>query len=153
MGLIIFGIVVGVALLVGAGFFLKSFIVKLGDVSGKLDKYHADLDQLPNRVVQSVSGTANNAKGKLSELIGYISLSAGYDKVIPFHDITDFVCVRFPKDNDPGSIDFVDIKNGKSAKLSHDQYRLKKIIEQKHIKFIKVQIDTDVGPENRPIEY
>lgn len=153
MGLIIFGIVFGVALIVGAGFFLKSLVTKLGDVSGKLDKYHADLNQLPNRVVQSVSGTANNAKGKLSELIGYISLSAGYDKVIPFHDITDFVCIRFPKGDDPGSIDFVDIKNGKSAKLSPDQYRLKKIIEQKHIKFIKIQIDTDVGPENRPVEY
>jgi predicted Holliday junction resolvase-like endonuclease len=105
------------------------------------------LDSVPGKVLESITSSTNGHKGRLGEMIGYISLSAKYDRLIAFGDITDFIGITFDKNGEGGSIDFIDIKNGKNAKLSKDQQRLKKLIEEKKINFIKVKVDTDASQD------
>lgn len=101
------------------------------------------LEATPQKVVESVTSTSNGQKGKLGELIGYLHLNSQYDRLIVLRDITDFIGIRFPKDDDPGTIDFIDIKNGAYARLTKEQVALKKIVEGKHIGFKKFKVDTD----------
>jgi len=108
-----------------------------------LTKIERFMDNLPNKVSQSIQGSVNRHKGILGELIGYIHLQAQYDRIIPLNSITDFVGIRFPKNGDLGTIDFIDIKTGKSAKLSSDQTALRKLIQNKQIGFIKFEVNID----------
>ena len=71
----------------------------------------------------------------------WLKLNADYDRIIPLGNIVDFICIKLPKDGKEGHIDFVDIKTGGSAKLSKDQVGLKRLIEEKKIKFIKYKIE------------
>lgn len=101
------------------------------------------LEIIPQKVLESVTNTTNQQKGKLGELIGYLHLNAQYDRLIVLKDITDFVGIRFPKGDDPGTIDFIDIKNGPYAKLSKEQTMLKKLVEARLVGFHRFKIETD----------
>lgn len=103
------------------------------------------VESMPQKVIESVTSVSSYHKGKLGELIGYLHLNSQYDKLIVLRDITDFIGIRFPKGEDPGTIDFIDIKNGQYARLTKDQMILKKIIEGKHIDFKKFKIETDAN--------
>lgn len=109
----------------------------------RLTDMESRIDDLPNKVLASINGSISNQKGKLAELIAYVNLKAGYDKVIPLGNIVDFIGIRFPSDKDAGTFDFIDIKNGKSARLSEDQKQLQKLIKTNNIQFLKVKIITD----------
>lgn len=109
----------------------------------RLTEMEDKLEGIPNKVLESINGSISNHKGKLAELIAYINLKAGYDKVIPLGNIVDFLGIRFATESDPGTFDFIDIKNGKSARLSHDQKQLQKLIQGQRIQFLKIQITTD----------
>lgn len=111
----------------------------------QLQEIRKDMAKLPGKVLDSVTSSGNNQKGRLGELIGYLKLNAEYDKVIAFGDITDFIGIRFEKPGCAGSIDFIDIKNGPHAKLTKDQSRFKKLIEAKRINFVKLKVDTEVS--------
>ena len=106
------------------------------------------LDLLPNKVLQSITSSANVHKGSLGELIGYIQLHASYDRLIPLGNIVDFVCIKFPTDNEEGHVDFIDIKTGKSARLNKDQKALQTLIKEKKINFIKLKVET-TSDENK----
>ncbi len=101
------------------------------------------LDNVPNKVLESITGSVSQSKGKLAELIAYINLKANYDRVIPLGSIVDFIMIQFPKGDLPGKLVFADIKNGSSARLSADQKMLKKIIDSHNIEFIKIKIATE----------
>jgi predicted Holliday junction resolvase-like endonuclease len=104
-----------------------------------------ELNALPEDILRSLTGSANTHKGKLGELIGYISLKAEYDKIIPLGSIVDFMCISFPTDTNEGTVDFIDIKTGDSARLNKDQRALKNLITGKKIKFKTIKIDTIDG--------
>ncbi len=104
---------------------------------------HKKLDDVPEKLLKSITGSVSTHKGKLAELIAYINLKSTYDRIIPLNNIVDFICIRFPTKDDPGSFDLIDIKNGKSARLSEDQRNLQKLIQSNCIKFLKLKIDTD----------
>lgn len=110
-----------------------------------LDAVHRAIDQIPNKVLQTVISSTNNLKGNLGELIGYLKLHAAYDRIIPMNNIVDFIGIVLPKEGKEGRIDFIDIKTGSSAKLSKDQVQLKKLIEEKKISFIKLKVETHSG--------
>jgi len=57
-----------------------------------------------------------------------------YDIVIPFNTVFDFMCVRFDKGDEPGIVDFIDVKTGK-ASLSQDQRKLRDLIKEGKIDF------------------
>jgi len=99
------------------------------------------IDGLPNKVLQSITSSANTHKGALGELIGYTKLHATYDRVIPLSDIADFLCIRFSTTEEDGCMDFIDIKTGK-ARLSTEQREMRKLIQEKKVNFIKLSIQT-----------
>ena len=111
----------------------------LGQHSSKLT---TEMKGIPETVLTSISNSSNTHKGKLGELIGYLSLKAEYDRIIPLGSIVDFIALNLPKDGIPGNMTFIDVKTGKSARLSPDQRALKKIIEGGNIKFIKLDVDS-----------
>jgi predicted Holliday junction resolvase-like endonuclease len=100
---------------------------------------------IPEFVLQSLTGTANTQKGKLGEIIGYLSLKAEYDRIIPLGTIVDFLAIKFPSDENPGYIDLIDIKTGKSARLSPDQRKLRDLVKEKKINFKTIKIDSVDG--------
>jgi predicted Holliday junction resolvase-like endonuclease len=108
------------------------------------------MDELPVKIMNTIQGNINNMKGELGEFIGYLQLHASYDRIIPINSITDFICVRLPKNGVDGAIDFVDCKTG-SARLSKEQRALRKLIEEKKINFVKLTVQvnsTSVGDED-----
>src|SRR5688572_18808762 len=63
------------------------------------------LEEVPRQVLQTIQSSTNTYKGHLGELMGYISLRAQYDRIIPLGNIVDFMCIKLPKDGNPGQID------------------------------------------------
>lgn len=107
-----------------------------------------DLDRLPGRTLDSITSSANTYKGRLGELIAYMDIRGSYDKIIPLGGVVDYIGWRFgDTEQDPGELVFIDVKNGKQASLSKDQRALKKIIESGNIKFLKVQVLTDIASD------
>lgn len=106
-----------------------------------ISQLSSEIKLLPNQVLQSITGSANAQKGKLGELVGYITLKADYDRIIPIGNIVDVVAIKFPEGDDPGRIDFIDIKTGKNARLSTDQRKLKTVLDEKEIYFRTIKID------------
>lgn len=106
------------------------------------------VNNLPNKVFESIIGSVSHQKGKLGELVAYLELKGSYDKLIPLNGIVDYVGLRWPKDNDSGELAFIDVKNGKAARLSPDQRMLSKLIENNCIKFIKIQVSTKEIEDN-----
>ncbi len=103
------------------------------------------LSSLPSDVVISVTNTANTHKGKLGELVGYVSIKGEYDRIIPLGNIVDFIGIKFPTSTTPGRIDFIDIKTGSAARLSREQSQLKKLLVSKAVSFRTVRIDDIEG--------
>lgn len=105
----------------------------------------SELEQLPDDILRTLTGSANTHKGKLGELIGYITLKAEYDKIIPLGTIVDFMAIRFGTESQQGTVDFLDIKTGDNARLNKDQRALKNLIAEKKIRFRTIKIDTIDG--------
>lgn len=105
------------------------------------------LEQLPTKLMAVLTATISSQKGKLAELVAYMQLRSSYDRLIALGNIVDFIGIRFAKDDQPGVVDFIDVKNGKAARLSTDQKQLQDIIRNNQINFIKLRIDTDVNNE------
>ena len=109
----------------------------------ELKTLQKDVQEMPNKMLQTIIGSTNTHKGALGELIGYIQLRASYDRIIPLGNIVDFVAIKFPEGDTPGHIDFIDIKTGDKSRLSKDQRGLQKLIEEKKINFIKLKVETN----------
>jgi predicted Holliday junction resolvase-like endonuclease len=101
----------------------------------------SEIQSIPNKVLESITGSNNNSKGKLGEMIGYLTLKAEYDRIIPLGNIVDFICIKFATENTPGSVDFIDIKTGKNARLNSDQKKLREILNSKNINFKTISIN------------
>lgn len=112
--------------------------VDLSSINTKLDTH---FKQLPGQVTQSITGTASTQKGKLGELIGYISLKAEYDRIIPLGSIVDFMCIKFAEGDEEGRVDFIDIKTGKHSRLSVDQKKLKDLLTKDKINFRTIKVN------------
>jgi predicted Holliday junction resolvase-like endonuclease len=108
-----------------------------------LDQLQKDLSEkiakIPDVVINKAIGHTNVGRGAFGEMISFLRLKAEYDKIIPFHDIVDFIGIHFPKEDKEESIDFIDIKTGK-ARLTREQNMLKSLIKEKKIGFIKISL-------------
>lgn len=117
-------------------------------VNINLEALERRITDLPNKVLQSIQGSANVHKGVLGELIGYIELRAAYDRIIPIGNIVDFICIKFPTKEQEGSLDFVEVKAG-GARLDKDQRRLQELIKEKKISFVTLRVtDSKVSNED-----
>lgn len=122
--------------------------VPIPEITINLKPLEDKIAEMPNKVLQSITSSANTHKGALGELIGYINLRSSYDRIIPLGSIIDFMCIKFPELDTSGKIiveghvDFIDVKTGIRSRLSKDQRGLQKLIEAKRINFIKLKVDT-----------
>jgi predicted Holliday junction resolvase-like endonuclease len=116
----------------------------VGKTNAAIDHININLAKLPTKIVESITGNISNQKGKVGELIAYLSLNAEYDRLIALGNFVDFIGIRFPTENDPGIISFIDIKNGKSARLSTDQKFIKGLITDKRIEFVTHKVMTEI---------
>lgn len=102
------------------------------------------LHETPAKTLATIQGSVNNTVGKMGEMMQLIELQKTYDRLIVVGDIIDFIGVKFEEEDSPGSIDFIDIKTGKSAALSGDQRKLRDLIASAsgkvNFKVVKVQI-------------
>ena len=107
------------------------------------DNLNRNIDEIPNKVLKSIRSSTNVKKGALGELIGYLELKGKYDRIIPLGNIVDFIGIKFGDSDEEGHIDFIDVKTGKSARLSKDQKSLQQLIENKQINFVKVKVESE----------
>jgi predicted Holliday junction resolvase-like endonuclease len=103
------------------------------------------INDMPEDLMKTLIGTLNTHKGKLGELVGYLSLKAEYDRIIPLGNIVDFVGIKFPTESSPGYVDFIDIKTGDAARLNKDQKALRSLLTNKLINFKTIKIDSSEG--------
>lgn len=106
-----------------------------------LKPIHQQIDEIPNKVLTSITNSTNTHKGALGELIGYLNIRALYDRIIPLGTIVDFVGIKLPTENTEGSVDFIDIKTGNKARLSKDQKALQQLIKDKKINFCQIKVE------------
>jgi predicted Holliday junction resolvase-like endonuclease len=97
---------------------------------------------LPESVLKVITGSSNTHKGKLGELIGYLTIKAECDRIIPIGNLIDFISIKLPTDNHPGLIEFIDIKTGENARLSREQRQFRDLIKNKQIGFRTIKIDS-----------
>lgn len=96
---------------------------------------------IPSKTLNTIQGSVNNTAGKLGEMMALLELQQQYDRLIVSKDIVDFIGIKFPTEDAPGCIHFIDVKTGKSASLSQDQRKLKSMFPEdlKHFAFKVVQ--------------
>lgn len=117
-------------------------------VNVNLRPLESAIRDIPGKVLHSIQSSVNVKKGALGELIGYIELEAQYDRIIPLGNIVDFVCIKLPTKDNPGCIDFVDVKTGKNSRLSKEQRALQQLVSEKKINFVKLTVNTQSCESN-----
>lgn len=113
-----------------------------------LDRKFISMDKalagIPSKTLNTIQGSVNNTAGKLGEMMAFLDIQQSYDRIIISNDIVDFIGIRFPKEEDPGCIHFIDVKTGKSAALSSDQRKLRDMfpedLDHFAFKVIKTQV-------------
>lgn len=153
LGIVVIAITIGY--FIGGGFDKKKPIQSdTTNINVDTSRLERLIGNLPNQILTSITNTSNTHKGKLGELIGYVSIKGEYDRLIPLGNIVDFVGISFPAGDTPGKISFIDIKTGKNARLNTDQRMLRDLIKNKQIEFIQISIDEvmlgeeDITPPN-----
>lgn len=117
---------------------------EIGSILGYYtDNLNRTVAEVPEKVLRSITSSTNVRKGALGELIGYVEIKASYDRIIPLGNIVDFIGIKFDSPEERGHIDFIDVKTGKSARLSKDQKALQQLITDKHINFVKVKVESE----------
>lgn len=99
--------------------------------------------ELPQKVLETLQGSANTTSGKLAEITKFIQLRSAYDRLIPLGDIADFIGIQLPTETTEGAIHFIDVKSGKRAVLSPEQRKLKKLISEhpEVVKFVTAKTE------------
>lgn len=106
---------------------------------------HKEMDELvkglPQKVLESIRGSASNLRGDLGEYIQLLKLKADYDIIMPMGDIVDYICIKFPDEETGflGALDFVEVKTGNS-RLSQSQKKVRSVIQNKAINFKQVLV-------------
>jgi CBS domain containing-hemolysin-like protein len=99
----------GVALFFATLKMRKTPLEEASQIAG--DARHAEilgiLSKIPDITINKAVGTTNVERGSLGEMISFLRLKNTYDKVLPFHDVVDFIGIKFPADKEPGSLDFI----------------------------------------------
>ena len=118
-------------------------VQSIGVIQHNIEHLEKIITEVPEKVLKSVTSSANVKKGALGELVGYVEMKASYDRIIPLGNIVDFIGIKFGCLEEEGHIDFIDVKTGKSARLSKDQKALQQLILDKRINFVKVKVESE----------
>jgi predicted Holliday junction resolvase-like endonuclease len=128
LGLIVLGLII--AYLLG-----RTHSRKQEDFPQDMIDLYRKVDNLPQRVMQTIQGSINPQKGKMAELLTYAELRYDYDRIIPLGQPIDFIGI---KNND--TIDFIEIKSGESFVLTEEEKHIKKLIAAGRVNFRLIKI-------------
>lgn len=99
------------------------------DLKKEMSIIQKGLKDLPLKTLRTIQGSVSNTTGKIGEMMQMIELQRSYDRLIVLNDISDFLGIKFPEGDDPGHIDFVEIKTGDRAALSADQKKFRDMVQ------------------------
>lgn len=102
-----------------------------------IDLYKGVQD-LPNRVLQTVQGSINPQKGKMAELLIYAELRYDYDRIVPLGWPIDFIGI---KNNE--RIDFIEVKSGNFATLTEEEKHIKNLVSSGRVNFRLIKVTED----------
>lgn len=139
MELLILGIVLAFQSLVLV-LALKSMKNKL---ESNLNEFPAKIfDTMRESLLASVRGDMSKNKGSIGELAAMTRLMAEYDSVVPDGRIADFIAFKLPGIENPGNMDFIEVKTGNS-KTSKFQEAIKEIVRSGNIRFIEIRMQVN----------
>lgn len=109
-----------------------------------VQKLAEEVARVPVKTLNTIQGSANSMTGKMGELVTTLALQAQYDRLMPLGDVVDFIGIKYPEGEDPGRIDFIEVKTGDRAVLNADQKKVQKIItshkDKISFKLVKVEV-------------
>ena len=108
---------------------------KSADVPQDFIDLYRQVDNLPQKVLQTIQGSINPQKGKVAELLTYAELRYDYDRIIPLGWPIDFIGI---KNND--RIDFIEVKSGVAANLTEEEKHIKNLIASGRVNFRLIKI-------------
>lgn len=111
----------------------------LHSLDGAIRDFATKLEQVPAKVLGTFEGSTNTMKGNVGEWAAWQQLLASYDIVIPFNRVFDYIGIRFDRPDDPGVVEFLEIKTGK-ARLSEEQRKLKELLERGNVSFRTIRM-------------
>ena len=127
------------------GFILLGFIIayligrlhnrKGANIPTDLIDLYRGIQDLPNRVLQTIQGSINPQKGKMAELLTYAELRYDYDRIIPLGWPIDFIGI---KNNQ--QIDFIEVKSGSSYLLTEEEKHIKNLIVSGRVNFRLIKV-------------
>ena len=97
---------------------------------------------LPSKVLATLKGATNSLQGDLGEHIQLLKLKADYDILIPLGSIVDYIGIKFPNENNEGTLDFIEVKTNNS-RLSSSQKKLQDLVVRRKIGFKQVTVKID----------
>lgn len=108
---------------------------KSQDIPTDLIDLYKGIQDLPNRILQTIQGSINPQQGKMAELLTYAELRYDYDRVIPLGWPIDFIGIKNGE-----RIDFVEVKSGSFAALSEEEKHIKDLIIRGKINFRLIRV-------------
>lgn len=108
---------------------------KTSDIPLDLIDLYKGLQELPNRVLQTIQGSINPQKGKMAELLTYAELRYDYDRIIPLGWPIDFIGI---KNNQ--QIDFIEVKSGENHVLTIEEEHIKKLVAAGKVNFRLIKV-------------
>lgn len=108
---------------------------KTSDIPLDLIDLYKGLQELPNRVLQTIQGSINPQKGKMAELLTYAELRYDYDRIIPLGWPIDFIGI---KNNQ--QIDFIEVKSGGNHVLTIEEEHIKKLVAAGKVNFRLIKV-------------
>lgn len=133
--------------LVILGFILLGLIIayllgrthsKRSDIPQDFIDLYRQVDNLPQRVLQTIQGSINPQKGKMAELLTYAELRYDYDRIIPLGWPIDFIGI---KNNE--RIDFIEVKSGTAYILTDEEKHIKSLITKGRVNFRLIKVTED----------
>lgn len=96
---------------------------------------YKSIQELPNKILQTIQGSINPQKGKMAELLTYAELRYDYDRIIPLGQPVDFIGIKNGE-----RVDFIEVKSGSNYELSEEEKHIHRLISlgKVHFRIIKV---------------
>ncbi len=129
-----------IALFIVLGFLIAYLIGRLhgksnGNIPTDLIDLYKGLQELPNRVLQTIQGSINPQKGKMAELLTYAELRYDYDRIIPLGWPIDFIGIK-----NNSQIDFIEVKSGENYILTMEEKHIKRLVSEGKVNFRLIKV-------------
>jgi len=92
------------------------------------------LEDLPQDVMRSITGSLGKRTGKLNELMATFELTQ-YDRLFYLGDPIDFVGIKYDE-----SVDFIEVKTSR-FRLTEDERKLRELVEAGRVNYVPLLVE------------